>query len=176
MATPDEATRIMVAGLAGSGKTSILKHLKPSAFFLPGPTMAFNCECVIFRGVSYMFWDLAGARNLICLWKFYLPGVKIMWWCVDDNDDHERLSESAQALRDLLKLRNEITHFVFVTTAITDTEPTLTPARIDKYFSSSLNHMHQRGIEVSRAHYNIQGNSPFLPLFPTAKNRKKALL
>lgn len=53
--------RILLWGLAGSGKTTILYQWKLGECVPTIPTIGFNVEGVVFKRLSMVFWDVGGA-------------------------------------------------------------------------------------------------------------------
>jgi hypothetical protein len=64
--------RILMLGLDGSGKTTILYKLKLGEVLLAVPTIGFNIETVEFRGLIWNVWDIGGQSRVRRLWKYYV--------------------------------------------------------------------------------------------------------
>ena len=52
--------RILMFGLHGSGKTSILYQLKLSKFINTSQTIGFNYETIKYKGLFLEIWDIGG--------------------------------------------------------------------------------------------------------------------
>ena len=99
---------ILILGLDGAGKTSILERLK--AIFagldaLPPsripPTVGLNIGRMRIGRTQLSFWDLGGQSRLRSLWEQYYSEAHGLLFVVDSNDA-ARLDESRDVLRGLL--------------------------------------------------------------------------
>lgn len=75
--------RILILGLDGAGKTTILYRLQVGEVVTTIPTIGFNVEQVTYKNLKFQVWDLGGQTsirfvNIIIFKKSgYLPFVGI---------------------------------------------------------------------------------------------------
>jgi len=98
-------TRVIVVGLDGSGKTTIvyrLKHgkLQDSQII---PTIGFNCECVEYRKMIFSLWDLGGSQDARSFWRMYYEATQAIIFVVDSSD----LTRMDEAREDLHRMMME---------------------------------------------------------------------
>ena len=67
--------RVVILGLDGAGKTSLLSKLKQGEFVLTIPTIGFNVETLEFRNVKITLWDVGD--KLRPLWKHYYLNTQV---------------------------------------------------------------------------------------------------
>ena len=80
--------RVIVVGLDGCGKTTIvhrLKHgkLEDSEII---PTIGFNVECVEHKKMIFSLWDLGGSQDARAFWRFYYQDTQAVIFVVDSSD------------------------------------------------------------------------------------------
>ncbi|TRZ23276.1 hypothetical protein HGM15179_003845 [Zosterops borbonicus] len=95
--------QILVLGLDGAGKTSILyslatNHVKRSV----APTEGFNAICINTEESQMEFLEIGGSESLRSYWKMYLPKVLLLVYVVD-SADHARLPVAKQLLHQLIQ-------------------------------------------------------------------------
>ncbi|NXK72937.1 ARL9 protein, partial [Amazona guildingii] len=95
--------QILVLGLDGAGKTSVLhslatNHVKRSM----APTEGFNAICVNTEELQMEFLEIGGSESLRSYWKMYLPKVLLLIYVVD-SADHARLPVAKQLLHQLIQ-------------------------------------------------------------------------
>lgn len=100
---PKIEMRVVVLGLDGAGKTSILFKLKQNEFMAVIPTIGFNVESVDYKTVRFNIWDIGGQPKLRPLWKHYYLNTQAVVFVIDSSDK-DRLPE---ALSELSKLMSE---------------------------------------------------------------------
>ena len=100
------ASRILLLGIDGAGKTSFLnKYENPGeAQEQVQPTDGFIVKDVKVKGVKLNVWDVAGKEATRSLWKHYYEQghTDAIIWVVDSADSQERLEESRTALQGAL--------------------------------------------------------------------------
>ena len=99
--------RVLMFGLHGSGKTSILYQLKLSKFINTSQTIGFNYETIKYKGLFLEIWDIGGNNiffddkcKCTVLCKHYFQNTDGMIFVVDCNDK-ERFSKANQALLEI---------------------------------------------------------------------------
>ena len=98
---------IILLGLDGAGKTTILYKLKLDETIATIPTIGFNAETVRpVPGFTMAVWDVGGQGKIRPLWRRRFEEIDGIIWVVDWND-HVRLEESRIELMSVLK-SNEI--------------------------------------------------------------------
>ena len=65
----DSNVRILMIGLEGAGKTSILYQLKNGEKVKTIPTIGFNVETIDYQGLNFTVWDVGGQDKIRVLWK-----------------------------------------------------------------------------------------------------------
>ncbi|XP_074850039.1 ADP-ribosylation factor-like protein 9 [Carettochelys insculpta] len=95
--------QILVLGLDGAGKTSVLhslatSHVKRST----APTEGINAVCVNTEEAKMEFLEIGGSESLRSYWKMYLPRVLVLVYVVD-SADHERLPLAKELLHQLIQ-------------------------------------------------------------------------
>ncbi|XP_053634780.1 uncharacterized protein [Cherax quadricarinatus] len=94
--------RILMVGLDGAGKTTILYKLKLGEVVSTIPTIGFNVETVDYKNISFTVWDVGGQERLRPLWRHYFQNTSAIIYVVDSNDP-QRLAESREELDIILK-------------------------------------------------------------------------
>ncbi|KAM7538781.1 hypothetical protein Aperf_G00000055405 [Anoplocephala perfoliata] len=94
-------SRILLLGLDGAGKTTILYKLKLGETTVTIPTIGFNVETVTYKNITFTVWDVGGQKTIRSLWYHYFPGTQGLIFVVDSND-RERLSEAKEELWGML--------------------------------------------------------------------------
>eukprot|EP00750_Incisomonas_marina_P025667 INCI5616.2.p2 GENE.INCI5616.2~~INCI5616.2.p2 ORF type:complete len:144 (+),score=21.76 INCI5616.2:93-524(+) len=77
---------ILMVGLDGAGKTTILYKLKLGEVTNTIPTVGFNVETVKYKNVSFNVWDVGGQAKLRKLWRHYYKDVGGVIFVVDSCD------------------------------------------------------------------------------------------
>ncbi|XP_067939195.1 uncharacterized protein [Watersipora subatra] len=99
--------RIMVLGLGGAGKTTVLYRLKfGTALPMVTPTVGFNIETLTPQdGAVFKVWDIGGGSQAKYMWKRCLQQSKGIIYVVDSSD-RDRFDESQEELSFLLDSSN----------------------------------------------------------------------
>jgi len=96
-------SRILLLGLDGAGKTTILYRVKLNETVSSIPTIGFNVETVTpCKGVTFTVWDVGGQQKIRVLWKYYFQNNDGLIYVVDSTDI-ERIKESAAELHSILE-------------------------------------------------------------------------
>ena len=79
-------SRILMVGLDGSGKTTILYTLKLGEYLTTIPTIGFNVEKVKINNIEMTIWDMGGQGKLRTLWKYYFENCEGLVFVIDSTD------------------------------------------------------------------------------------------
>ncbi|XP_053425850.1 ADP-ribosylation factor 2-like isoform X1 [Nycticebus coucang] len=93
--------RILMLGLDGVGKTTILYKLKLGKIIAAIPTIGFNVETVQYKDISLTVWDVASHCKVRPLWRHYFQETNGVIFVVDSSD-RERVGEAQEELLRLL--------------------------------------------------------------------------
>ena len=108
--------QIILLGLDGAGKTTILYRLKLNETIATIPTIGFNAETVRpVPGFTMAVWDVGGQEKIRPFWRRRFEGIDGIIWVVDAND-HVRLDESRNELMNVLEsneMQNGVPILVF---------------------------------------------------------------
>jgi len=94
-------TRILILGLDGVGKTTILYKFKLGDVVCTTPTIGFNCETIEYRNLRMHVWDVGGQDRVRPLWRHYFSTAQALIYVVDSND-RERIEETREELFKIL--------------------------------------------------------------------------
>eukprot|EP01031_Cornospumella_fuschlensis_P025173 gene25173-30401_t len=78
--------RLLMVGLDASGKTTVLYKLKLGEIVTTIPTIGFNVETVLYKGVNFTMWDVGGCDKIRPLWRHYYQNTQGIIYVVDTND------------------------------------------------------------------------------------------
>ncbi|KAJ8917175.1 hypothetical protein NQ315_012667 [Exocentrus adspersus] len=113
--------RILMVGLDGAGKTTVLykfklgkykNHISSLTFRLYNPfclgeavrtipTVGFNVETVDYKNLTFTVWDVGGQDKLRRLWRHYYQNTDAVIYVVDSSD-RDRIEEAVSELKKLL--------------------------------------------------------------------------
>ncbi|CAG5122451.1 unnamed protein product [Candidula unifasciata] len=104
------SVQVVMVGLEGTGKTTILYRLKFGQYTSSIPTIGFNHEKIEItegkaKGVTFTVWDIGGKDNMRPLWKSYLRSADGILFVVDSSDK-ESMEEARIELMKLVKTQN----------------------------------------------------------------------
>ncbi|XP_064597580.1 uncharacterized protein LOC135464031 [Liolophura sinensis] len=96
--------RLIMVGLDGAGKTTILYKIKLDDEDIETlPTVGFNVETVtVCKNVTFTVWDVGGQEKLRRLWSMYFKGSHGILFVVDSSDK-ERMTEARDELQKICK-------------------------------------------------------------------------
>jgi|UniRef100_A0A6G1S9U0 ADP-ribosylation factor-like protein 1 len=89
--------RILILGLDGAGKTTILYRLQGGEVVTTIPTIGFNVEQVSHKNLKLQVWDLGGQTSIRPYWRCYYTNTDAIIYVVD-SADRERITISKQEL------------------------------------------------------------------------------
>jgi small GTP-binding protein len=100
--------RILLLGLDAAGKTTVLYQLNQGEAVHTVPTVGFNVESVVYKNISFTYWDVGGQGKIRKLWHHYYAGTDAVIFVVDANDASriEEAKEELFALMDADQLRD----------------------------------------------------------------------
>ena len=93
-----QETRVLVVGLDGAGKSTIVQRLKYGQTMDDSeviPTIGFNIECVEYKKMIFSLWDLGGSQDARAFWRFYYQDTQAVIFVVDSSDN-ERMVRNAR--------------------------------------------------------------------------------
>jgi len=102
--------RILILGLDGAGKTTILYQLQCGEVVTTVPTIGFNVENVTYKNVLFKVWDLGGQTSIRPYWRCYYQDTDAIIYVIDSADP-DRLSISKEELVSMMEeeeLRNAV--------------------------------------------------------------------
>ena len=93
---------ILMLGLDGAGKTTILYKLKKEEPYNKRPTIGFNVEIIEHKNFNFNIYDVGGQDKIRVLWKHHYQNTDGLIFVVDAND-RDRIDEAAEELKKLLE-------------------------------------------------------------------------
>ena len=96
--TIDSTPRILMLGLNGAGKTTILYQLKFGETVKTIPTIGFNVETLDYKGMAFTVWDVGGQDKIRVLWKHYYHNTDGLIFVVDSTE-RESLEDVAYEIK-----------------------------------------------------------------------------
>ncbi|XP_046561355.1 LOW QUALITY PROTEIN: ADP-ribosylation factor-like protein 1 [Haliotis rubra] len=94
--------RILILGLDGAGKTTILYRLQVGEVVTTIPTIGFNVETVTYKNLKFQVWDLGGQTSIRPYWRCYYSNTDAIIYVVDSMD-RDRIGISKQELVSMLE-------------------------------------------------------------------------
>ncbi|XP_071480574.1 uncharacterized protein [Diadema antillarum] len=95
--------RVLVLGLDGAGKSSLLKCLShQEGDGKLEPTEGFNVMCIQAKNSTLNVWEVGGTKNVRSYWENFLQGTELLVFVVDSADE-SRIGEAKEELHKLLK-------------------------------------------------------------------------
>uniref|UniRef100_A0A6B2LLA4 ADP-ribosylation factor n=1 Tax=Arcella intermedia TaxID=1963864 RepID=A0A6B2LLA4_9EUKA len=98
----NKEVRMLMLGLDGSGKTTVLYKMKIDQIVTTVPTIGFIVETVSHGKFNMNIWDVGGQDKIRPLWRHYLQNTGAIIYVVDSNDK-DRLDEAREELHKLLQ-------------------------------------------------------------------------
>lgn len=124
----DLEKRVVVLGIDGAGKTSILMRMKLGEMTHTMPTIGFNVETVTFNNVQITAWDIGGQQKIRQLWKHYFDYIDAVIFVVDSNDVERMGDRSNIRWRDEKYAEEDNTE----ATAVDELHKVLADARLER--------------------------------------------
>ncbi|EGF79243.1 hypothetical protein BATDEDRAFT_17007 [Batrachochytrium dendrobatidis JAM81] len=94
--------RILILGLDGAGKTTILYRLQIGEVVTTIPTIGFNVETVTYKNIKFQVWDLGGQTSIRPYWRCYYANTDAIIYVID-SADRDRISTSKEELMAMLE-------------------------------------------------------------------------
>jgi ADP-ribosylation factor-like protein 1 len=94
--------RILILGLDGAGKTTILYKLQCGEVVTTLPTIGFNMETLTYKNITFQVWDLGGQTSIRPYWRCYYENAMAVIYVVDSSDI-DRLALSKDELHAMLQ-------------------------------------------------------------------------
>ncbi|XP_052096056.1 uncharacterized protein LOC127731163 isoform X2 [Mytilus californianus] len=94
--------RIVMVGLDGSGKTTLMYRLVTGEVIEATPTLGFNVETITYKDNEFTIWDMGGQENIRRLWRHYFLRIRGILFVID-SADKDRIDEAQQLLDELLQ-------------------------------------------------------------------------
>ncbi|KAJ1643446.1 Arf GTPase arl1 [Coemansia erecta] len=97
----DKEVRILILGLDGAGKTTILYRMQIGEVVSTIPTIGFNVETVSYKNIKFQVWDLGGQTSIRPYWRCYYANTDAVIYVVD-SCDRDRIGTSRDELAAML--------------------------------------------------------------------------
>ncbi|KAI7861755.1 ADP-ribosylation factor family-domain-containing protein [Spinellus fusiger] len=98
----EKEVRILILGLDGAGKTTILYRLQIGEVVSTIPTIGFNVETVAYKNIKFQVWDLGGQTSIRPYWRCYYSNTDAVIYVVD-SVDKDRMQTSREELHAMLE-------------------------------------------------------------------------
>ncbi|XP_015372025.1 PREDICTED: ADP-ribosylation factor-like protein 1 [Diuraphis noxia] len=98
----EKELRILILGLDGAGKTTILYRLQVGEVVTTIPTIGFNVEQVTYKNIKFQVWDLGGQTSIRPYWRCYYSNTDAVVYVID-SVDRERMGIAKDELMYMLK-------------------------------------------------------------------------
>jgi len=121
--------RILILGLDGAGKTTILYRLQVGEVVTTIPTIGFNVETVTYKNLKFQVWDLGGQTSIRPYWRCYYSNTDAVIYVID-SCDKERMGITKQELFSMLDEEELRTAILLVFANKQDMDQAMTPAEI----------------------------------------------
>lgn len=94
--------RILILGLDGAGKTTILYRLQIGEVVTTKPTIGFNVETLTYKNLKLNVWDLGGQTSIRPYWRCYYADTAAVIFVVDSTD-RDRMATASHELHLMLQ-------------------------------------------------------------------------
>lgn len=123
--------RILILGLDGAGKTTILYRLQVGEVVTTIPTIGFNVETVDYKNMRFQVWDLGGQTSIRPYWRCYYSNTDAIIYVVD-SVDRERIGISKSELVAMLEEEELKDAILCVFANKQDIEGAMTPTEVSQ--------------------------------------------
>ncbi|KAJ3335806.1 Arf GTPase arl1 [Gonapodya sp. JEL0774] len=129
----NKEVRILILGLDGAGKTTILYRLQIGEVVTTIPTIGFNVETVTWKNVKFQVWDLGGQTSIRPYWRCYYSNTDAVIYVVD-SADRDRIMVSKEELMAMLEEEELRDATLLVLANKQDIEGAMTAAEVAEVF------------------------------------------
>lgn len=98
----EKELRILILGLDGAGKTTILYRLQIGEVITTKPTIGFNVETLNYKNLKLNVWDLGGQTSIRPYWRCYYANTAAVIFVVDSTDK-DRMNIASKELHLMLQ-------------------------------------------------------------------------
>ncbi|CAG5105913.1 unnamed protein product [Oikopleura dioica] len=123
--------RILILGLDGAGKTTILYRLQVGEVVTTIPTIGFNVETVSYKNLKFQVWDLGGQTSIRPYWRCYYSNTDAIIYVVD-SVDKERIGISKNEMVSMLEEEELKKAILLVFANKQDMEGAMSPTEVAK--------------------------------------------
>ncbi|OZJ04673.1 ADP-ribosylation factor-like protein 1 [Bifiguratus adelaidae] len=125
----EKELRILILGLDGAGKTTILYRLQIGEVVTTIPTIGFNVETVTYKNIKFQVWDLGGQTSIRPYWRCYYSNTDAVIYVVD-SVDKDRMDTSKEELHAMLEEEELKDAALLVFANKQDMESALSPSEV----------------------------------------------
>ncbi|ORX95273.1 ARF/SAR superfamily [Basidiobolus meristosporus CBS 931.73] len=133
----EKDVRILILGLDGAGKTTILYRLQIGEVVATIPTIGFNVETVTYKNIKLQVWDLGGQTSIRPYWRCYYANTDAVIYVVD-SCDRDRIGTSREELVAMLEEEELRDAALLVFANKQDMPGAMTPAEVSEGLGLSL--------------------------------------
>ena len=110
---PFTKKKVLLIGLDGAGKTTILNRLKHNKFIEVQPTVGLNIETTTIKNIEFLMFDVGG--KVRSLWTHYYENLNSLIFVIDSTDKERlwQVREELVKLNEDLKFHN-VSYFIEV--------------------------------------------------------------
>ncbi|MDK2372924.1 MAG: Arf family protein [Candidatus Korarchaeota archaeon] len=98
-----KSATIVILGLDGAGKTTMLNYLMKGEPGSTIPTVGANFERIRIKSIEFNIWDLGGQRSLRRMWAEYADKADAIIFMIDSADE-ERFDEAKKELWNVVSI------------------------------------------------------------------------
>ncbi|KAL7630841.1 UNVERIFIED_CONTAM: hypothetical protein RMT77_018871 [Armadillidium vulgare] len=129
----DNPCRILMVGLDGAGKTTILNNLKLGKIDVTTPIVGFNVDNASYKNTSLTSFDVGGHERIRRLYRLYFENIQGIIFVIDANDP-SRFEEAKDELKDMLENPKTLSCPLLVYANKQDLPEAVSPEVITEYF------------------------------------------
>ncbi|KAI9296622.1 ARF/SAR superfamily [Neoconidiobolus thromboides FSU 785] len=144
----EKEARILILGLDGAGKTTMLYRLQLGEVVSTIPTIGFNVESVTYKNVNFQVWDLGGQTSIRPYWRCYYANTDAVIYVVD-SCDKDRISTSKEELLSMLEEEDLQDAVLLVFANKQDMQGAMTSAEVSE--ALGLSHLKNRQWAIFKA-------------------------